>query len=358
MYAKSNNFLLIVMFYRANCSNRHGALIANALLEDLGLITPDNRQLVVNARKVDLARRKNRQNCVENHKVSNWEGLYFDGKRSPTKTVIEASDGSRKQITLKKEHLVLVQEPENKYVGHVTPKTGNAEDTTESIVSKLNNLNVNLGDLKILGGDGCNLNVGWKGGVMRLIEEILKRPLLRAICLLHFGEILFKKVMQYYYGKHKGPTDFPGIGPKLEGCHKFAIVKFKKICPQNFPKMNLDDLSRDQKYLFALGIAIKNGKVDTRLANYTPGPLNHARWLTLAARCLRLYVSEKKPSKKLVAIVTFIMHVYIPHWQAVKTQSSISMGSLHFLNLIKSTRQAQNLLNVKFLTNTHFFTDT
>jgi hypothetical protein len=271
--------------------------------------------------------------------IENLRGLYFDGKKSDTKTAVETTDGMRKHINVPKEHLVLIQEPGNNYVGHVTPEHGKAEDTCESIMTKLTDLNVDLSHLCVLGGDGCNLNTGWKAGVMRYIEEKLNRALVRAICLLHLLEILLHKVFIHYYGLHKGPEDFPVIGPKLKVCHTLPVVKFKRINLKGFPKMVLDDLSRDQKYLFAMASAVRSGKVDPRLANYTPGPLNHARWLTTAARCLRLYVSEIRPSKELIEVVTFIMRVYVPMWQAVKMKSSISMGSKHFFNMIRETRQ-------------------
>ncbi len=252
---------------------------------------------------------------------------------------METTSGSSKHINVDKEHLVLVQEPKNKYIGYVTPTTSNAEDTSQAIIDKLMELNVDLADLKILGGDGCALNTGFRAGVMRKIEEFLNRPLGRVICLLHFCEVLFKKIIEFFYGIHKGPVDFSHIeDDQLKTCHTLAVVSFKRISPRNFPKINTENMSQDQKYLFSMALAIKNGKVDQRLENYTPGPLNHARWLTLAARLLRFYVSQEKPSANLIAVVNFVMRVYIPHWQEVMVNSAVSFGSKHFFNLMQSTR--------------------
>ncbi len=291
------------------------------------------------ATKVDKVRRKNREECVANHQVENLQGLYFDGKKSDTKSIVRNPDGTKKHRLLNKEHLVLVQEPGNKYIGHVTPEPGTAENVSDSIIVKLRDMQIDTQNLKVLGGDGCNLNVGWRGGVMRLLEEKLNLSLFKIVCLLHLGEVLFKKVVRFYYGKHKGPKDFPILGPELEICHTLPVIKFKKICSKFFPKMEIEGLSNDQKYLFAMGLAVRSGKVDPRLAYYTPGPLNHARWLTMAARILRLYVSKVNPSKELVALTTYIIKVYISFWQAVKTNSAISMGSRHFLTLVQKTRQ-------------------
>lgn len=245
-------------------------------------------------------------------KVSNLTGLFFDGKKSWNRTILEDEEfGTVKHINIKRENVVLVQEPGSKFVGYVTPSSSNAEDTCDAILNKLNKLNVDLSELLVVGGDGCNTNTRWKNGTIRKIEERLGRSLIWIICLLHLIELCFKKVYESLYGKGKGPTDFGSeLGTMLETCHTLPVVKFKKINVK-LPEINLEDLNSDQKYLFAMSLGIKTGKVDHRLAQMTPGPLYHARWMTCAARCLRYYASAKTPSKEFQILVSFIMKVKV-----------------------------------------------
>ncbi len=324
---------------------------------DLGIINEKNPKLVVDPNKVDRARRKNRQECVENHKViykiftinhvlkqfyyviqiQSLKSLYFDGKKSATKTVIVNSTGTLKQLSVIKEHLVLIKEPGNQYISFVTPDTANAENCFKAIIEKLESMGIDLDELKVLGSDGCVVNVGHISGIMTRIETYLGRPLQRAICLLHLGELPFKKLYEFLFGKCNGPTDFASIGPELKECHNYPVAPFKKIAVK-YPKMQLDGLSNDQRYLFLMALAVKSGSVPQELAQYKPGPLNLARWLTLASRILRFYVSQSDPSPELKIITNYVMKVYVPFWQAVKTDNCISSGSKHFFNLIKMTR--------------------
>ena len=48
------------------------------------------------------------------------EGLYFDGRKDTT-LVIDTNKGKNVRKSIKEEHIVLVQEPGSKYLGHVVP---------------------------------------------------------------------------------------------------------------------------------------------------------------------------------------------------------------------------------------------
>ena len=56
-----------------------------------------------------------------------------------------------------------------------------------------------------------------------------------------------------------------------------------------FPDEVLNDLSTDQRLLMKYVKGVSNGRVENRFASWKIGPLNHARWLTLAIRLLCLY---------------------------------------------------------------------
>lgn len=100
----------------------------------------------------------------------------------------------------------------------------------------------------------------------------------------------------------------------------------------------MEKLSSDEQYLFDVANAVSSGKCSEALANKLPGTLSHARWITKASRCLRLYMGTVEPSIKLIDIVTYIINVYVPTYFNVKVEKSCVSGSKHFFNLIKYSK--------------------
>ena len=64
------------------------------------------------------------------------------------------------------------------------------------------------------------------------------------------------------------------------------------------------------------------------------------RWLTLAARLLRLYTSTKSPTNELVQIIVYLMGHYIPMWFQIRSSNSCSNGTK---NLWRSVELLQQL---------------
>ena len=116
------------------------------------------------------------------------------------------------------------------------------------------------------------------------------------------------------------PDCFKGlIGQAITGdIYLLPMVKFVPISGrlQQLPESVLSDLSYDQRYLYEISIAVTNwpDKFPTDLLHVKVGALNHARWLTLGNRILRLYVSTIKPTAKLKRLASFILKVYSPCW--------------------------------------------
>jgi hypothetical protein len=98
------------------------------------------------------------------------------------------------------------------------------------------------------------------------------------------------------------------------------------------------ELSTDQRYLLEMCNSISKGECRVDLAMRNPGCLNHSRWLTTANRILRLYVSDKKPSKNLKTLVTFIIRVYAPMWFGIKAQPSCKDGARHVHQMLVKSR--------------------
>ena len=78
---------------------------------------------------------------------------------------------------LKKEHITLIEEPDSKFLGYVSPPSGSARHIASTIIRFFKNKKIDLSAVVAVGCDGTAVNTGFKGGVVRLLEENLKKPL-------------------------------------------------------------------------------------------------------------------------------------------------------------------------------------
>lgn len=330
-----SNTVLISDRYGMSC--RETAAITSAVLKDVGMITDENSSFVINKSKIQRSKSKVRCALQEsNNDLNDLRGLYFDSRKD--KTVVQVKEGAKfYRRTQIEEHISLVQEPGSSYVGHVTPSSGSAADTAQSIFEFLEQKR-STENLIVIGCDGTNVNTGHKGGVIRLMEERLNRPLQRIVCLLHFNKLPLRHFMQYLDGTTSGPNTFSGlIGKQLIKCETLPIYKFQKI-DIDLPVLNFKELSKDQKYLYEIFQTIGSGSCSQDLARQNPDPLAHSRWLTAANRILRLYVGTFKPSTNLKTLVTFLLKVYVPSWFAIKKRYSCTDGSRLLWEIIRDTR--------------------
>lgn len=207
---------------RYNLSDRAFAAIASGVLVDVGLINDDNKELVIDRSKVRRERLATRKANSTIHNLCCGEALFFDGKIDKTLTF-----RNNKTVMVKEDHIVLVREPDSEYIGHITPETGSAADTMQAI---LNFFNSDLSTLLAVGSDGTNVNTGIHGGILRLLELEIKRPVQWLICLLHFNELPLRSYFKFLDGGTSGPKNYEGpIGKAIINCHTIPVAKFVKI---------------------------------------------------------------------------------------------------------------------------------
>lgn len=315
---------------RFGVSDRAGAAIASVILQT-------NSDEVIDKNKLRRKRKIARRLTNEKDQVHQIKALYFDGRKDRTLTMSE-KDGKHYKNNVVEEHISLIMEPESKFLGYVSPKFGTSRCIEQTIIDYFSKSNISTESLVAVGCDGTNVNVGQKGGVIRLLEERLNRPLQWIICLLHMNELPFRHLFSEIDGKTSGPRSFSGkIGKDLETCEQRPVVNFEPISA-DLPKFSLQGLSTDQTYLFEIVHAVSTGEYQNDLMNKTPGKMSHARWLTRANRILRLYVSTASPNEKLVVLATYVVKVYAPTWFAIKMHSSCKDGARHFFKLISATR--------------------
>ena len=223
-----------------------------------------------------------------------------------------------KQDTVTEEHIVFVNEPEGKYLDHiaVAPGKGTGRDLGNDICDLVRDYD-SVDTLEAVCADGTAVNTGYKSGAIAEVERNLGHSLQWLICLKHFNELPFRHVFDELDGGFgtSGPTSFKGeLGKAVAGdIHKKDVVKFNPIDSslQIIPDHILEKLSRDQKLMYKYASAIMTGHVPVSLQNQKPGPLNHARWLTLVLRTMIEYTRDPSPSQTLIKAVTFAVQVYV-----------------------------------------------
>jgi len=323
---------------RTGVSDRSAAILVNATLKDIGIITKDDSSRVVDRAKIRRERVKVRRDLkrktIEKH--PSIFGLYFDGRRD--KTLKQTKVGKiTARTTIKEEHIVLVSEPGSMYLGHVAPISGKVQSVAESILYFLNK-NVDITTLQAIGCDGAVINTGHNNGIIRQIEIFLGHPLQWFICLLHTNELPLRYLLLHFEGKTFGPKGYCGpIGKQLERCEEMPIVKFEKITV-SLPEISQHELSTDQQYMYLMCKGISKGIISSSLSARNPGNVSHSRWLTTANRILRLYISTKEPSQNLKLITEYVIKVYAPSWFEIKSKPSCQHGSNHFFGIIEKSR--------------------
>jgi hypothetical protein len=321
---------------RYQVSNRAGAALVNAALRDLGLVTADDRYLLIDHSKLRRERLKHRQAISTEQQVMLQEheitSFYFDGRIDLTLCLISNDDGSVKRSKCREDHYVILSEPGNQYINHVTPNSSKAKDVAKEIIDTYRSVN---GNLKVIGCDGTVNNVGCHGGIIHTIEMTLQKTVHWFVCQLHGNELLLRRLFETVDGKSCGPSAFCGdIGKAVsKEVSSLPVVDFESV-PGFVSEIHSDVvklLSADQRYLYEICVAVQNAHVPASLARRNPGKLHHARWLTLANRLLRLYVSTTAPNQQLLRLISFILNMYAPCWFHIRTHQFAINGAMNVL---------------------------
>ena len=170
--------------------------------------------------------------------------------------------------------------------------------------------------------DNTNTNTGCESGLVILLEKKKKKNLHTTGCSLHQNELPFRALFKHLDGTTKSPTTFNGPLGKLcaNDCHNLPQKSFSAVenpLEFHFGMKDMNSLSSDQRLLYEYTIGISRGKVDPKFASWKTGPLNQARWLTLAIRLMCLWTHEAYPknlSTKLYSLINFIVNVYAICW--------------------------------------------
>lgn len=332
--------------FRTQTSKRDAALLASSLLEDIGVVTPENKEKVIDPNKIQRGKQSLSKHILKETSTTlqqkKLKAIYFDGRIDSTLVIERKQDDTYYRTTQKEEHIVLVEEPESRYLGHVTPSAGTGESISKAMLSFIREHKMDLSDIAVIGSDGTVTNTGHTNGVMSLIEKAIQKPLQRIICILHTNELPLRHLFETLDGRTTGPETYQGpIGKLLSNCETMPVAKFSPVSVRWIQDLKLEqvqDLSSDQQYFLEICKAVSSGRCPQRLTELNPGKLHHARWLTAASRILRVYLATSTPTESLVTIVAYIMKVYALVWFSVKCKPSISDGARHLWKMISFSR--------------------
>ncbi|KAK0066832.1 hypothetical protein Bpfe_003567 [Biomphalaria pfeifferi] len=271
---------------RYGVSDRAAAGIASAVLQDIGIIHERDVSKVIDRSKVRRERCKKRGTLCAS--VSNTiTGLYFDGRKDSTMTLIKECDGKFHRKLITEEHISIISEPGSIYFGHITPTAGSSKVIAAELIAYLSKKNVDLGGIKAVGCDGTVANTGNRGGIIRLLEVALDKPLQWFVCQLHANELPLRHLFEHLDGPTNGPKGFSGpIGKSLVDCEKLPVVKYTPINCVLPSGLNSDDLSTDQKYLFDLNTAVSVRVCPVGLSLRNPDGARHVHNTILKSRYL------------------------------------------------------------------------
>ena len=112
---------------------------------------------------------------------------------------------------MKEEHISLVRQPGNHFVGHVTPKAGSGTDVKDAIFPVLRDRGL-LPSCKVVGTDSTAANTGKTKGAITLLEEELGHRLVWLVCMLHTNELPFRHLFIALDGETTS-SDKSFVGP-------------------------------------------------------------------------------------------------------------------------------------------------
>ena len=316
---------------RWNVSPRGGAAIISAALVDYGIVTENDTALVVDKnklrREIEAFQNELKEEQMLELSIKKPGGFWFDGKKDDTLCVETDSEGKKKNVVKKEEHVSVISEPGGQYVTHLTPPGGKGVEIAKDLTCFLQKFDL-LESWDVIGADSTAVNTGKKTGVIATVEKITGKRKLSQICQLHLNELPLRHCFCDIDGETDSKNTFKGkIGKMLPSVHDMQLVdKFPKVdIGEDLPELTNDvvnDLSSDQYMLYLAWDSVRSGNLRKELLSLTPGPISHSRWLTLALRLLLLHMTDHKlkgkHKKNLQDLVSFLMTNYIPMWFTIK----------------------------------------
>ena len=331
---------------------------------DYQIITQNDRSQIITEKKIFDTKKRVSTMISEKHssEVFHLKVIGVDSKNDKnTLAHILGYDHYAEPIikrTVKDEHhLTFTAESgpfSKKYLTHIEIKNGTGITMATETLKILKKYN-SISSLEAIVLDNTSANTGVDNGLVVTLERLLNRRIHLIGCVLHQNELPLRHVIAEVDGKSNDPKKYKGpIGQKASASdlHNLPIVDFVPIHSEIDSYVNsniLSDLSTDQRKLYEYCIGISKGFISPKYSIKKPGPVYHARWLTLALRIMMVYARVKNPTDELCTITKYIVQVYCPMWFAHK-RSGLYKDAPRLLHktieLVKN--QADNIQQIVF----------
>ena len=124
------------------------------------------------------------------------------------------TNGKYYRQIIKEHHHVIVGEPGEFYISHVTTENSQEPTIAKSVLNLINTLLAKK--LTIIGTDGTPSMTEYKSGFIASLKKSLGRHLQWVVCLLHLNELPLRHIFQMLDGTTTGPESFSGpIGKSI-----------------------------------------------------------------------------------------------------------------------------------------------
>ena len=118
-------------------SDKAAAVLVTSVLEEAGVMDETNKDHnVVDRQTIRRARKRIRSELSKGATVSDTEkfqSVFFDGRKVLTK-VKECVSGKTYIRSIKEGPISLIEEPNSKFLGHITPPSGSARGIASAIL--------------------------------------------------------------------------------------------------------------------------------------------------------------------------------------------------------------------------------
>lgn len=275
--------------------------------------------------------------------------LHFDGK------MITDFFGHKKEHRL----AVLVSESQNEQllgVPEVESECG--IDLAEAIYNLLDEWGL-LEDIEAFCADTTSTNTGKYKGAIRRLEYMLGRELLYLACRHHMYELGLRAAFKAKFVQSTGvdvplfakfkkewkTIDLTKIQPGIQSKRvKAAFKDSKDELIQFFSEQLKTNFDRaDHKELLELALIFlgQNTKAHFR----APGAMHHARWLSKAIYCFKMYIfrdqtqMSKKEKRDLESLCVFIVKFYVKAWMTCHSAIQAPKNDLSFMKAVSEFKK-------------------
>ena len=129
------------MSERFQISDRAAAAIANSVMQDLGLITDDDKTYVIDRSKLQRERERCRAEIrkkeQENFKLVN--AIYFDGRKDAIQVTMQGPNDKFYRSVQLEDHYTMVGQPGEYYLFHFSTEDGKGRTIAQKIFNTIAN---------------------------------------------------------------------------------------------------------------------------------------------------------------------------------------------------------------------------